>query len=511
MHPVRPTYSEFRSLTGQGNLVPVSCEFLADEDTPVSAFLKLSRGTKHGFLLESVEGGERWARYSFLGTGASSVFRARGHRVEIIERGRKTVQRHVVDPFLRFQEFMRRYRPASLRDLPRFYGGAVGYLGYDTVRHFERLPESAANVLDVWDIYMVVPESLLIFDNVQHTIRIVSCCYLPHFSGPRKAYDCMVEKNEAIIRKLRSPLRTRVSHPFGSKKLRIQSNMSRPDYMKAVRRAKSYVRKGDIIQAVLSQRLQVQESVDPFSLYRALRRVNPSPYMFFLRNPQYAVAGSSPEVLVRVETPSVEVRPIAGTRPRGKDARADSKLMTNLKKDEKEIAEHIMLVDLGRNDVGRVSAPGSVRVEELMVIEQYSHVMHLVSHVKGRLARGKDCYDAFRACFPAGTLSGAPKIRAMEIIEELEPDRRGPYGGAVGYFSFSGNMDTAIAIRTILAMPDTLHFQAGAGIVADSRPDREYQECLNKARAMIKAIQMARNGLVLSEDWEENVEYDLHD
>jgi anthranilate synthase component 1 len=287
--------------------------------------------------------------------------------------------------------------------------------------------------------------------------------------------------------------------------------MSRSGYMQAVRRAKSYVRKGDIIQAVLSQRLHVRESVDPFSLYRALRRINPSPYMFFLRTPQYALAGSSPEVLVRVETPSVEVRPIAGTRPRGKDTRADSKLMKNLQKDEKEIAEHIMLVDLGRNDVGRVSAPGTVRVEELMVVEQYSHVMHLVSHVKGRLARGKDCYDAFRACFPAGTLSGAPKIRAMEIIEELEPDRRGPYGGAVGYFSFTGNMDTAIAIRTILAMPDSLHFQAGAGIVADSRPEREYQECLNKARAMIKAIQMARNGLVLSDDWEKRVRYDLHD
>jgi anthranilate synthase component I len=511
MHPVQPSYSQFSALARQGNLIPISCEFLADEHTPVSAFLKLSRGKDHGFLLESVEGGERWARYSFLGTGASSVFRVAGNQVEILETGTTGLLQEVRDPFRCFQDFMGRYLPASIPEMPRFFGGAVGYLGYDTVRHFEKLPETARRVLDVWDMYMVVPESLLIFDNVQHTIRIVSCCYLPLFSGIRAAYSETVGNIQAIIQKLRAPSSLRpvpVSPPAG---LRITSNMSRNDYLHAVRAAKRYVRKGDIIQAVLSQRLQVQERVDPFSLYRALRRVNPSPYMFFLQYPKYAVVGSSPEVLVRVETPSVEVRPIAGTRPRGRDAREDKKRMNELKKDAKEGAEHIMLVDLGRNDVGRVSAPGSVRVEELMVIEHYSHVMHLVSHVKGRLARGRTCYDAFRACFPAGTLSGAPKIRAMEIIEELEPDRRGPYGGAVGYFSFSGNMDTAIAIRTILAMPDRLHFQAGAGIVADSRPEREYQECINKAQAMIKAIQMARQGFVLSDDWEAGVAYDLHD
>jgi len=511
MHPVRPTLSEFESLSRRGNLVPVSCEFLADEHTPVSALRKLSRGARHGFLLESVEGGERWARYSFLGTGAAAVFRARGHHVETVEKGRPPVATDVDDPFRSFQEFMQRYRPASLRDMPRFYGGAVGYLGYDTVRHFERLPSRAADALDVWDMYLVVPESLLIFDNVQHTIRVVSCCYLPHFRDVRAAYERMLAKNDSVMKRLRSPAKVAAPALAAARPLRITSNMSRHAYMQAVRKAKNYVRKGDIIQAVLSQRLQVREPVDPVSLYRALRRVNPSPYMFFLRCPDYAIVGSSPEVLVRVEAPWVEVRPIAGTRPRGKDARADRQMMTNLRKDEKEVAEHIMLVDLGRNDVGRVSAPGTVRVEELMVVEQYSHVMHLVSHVRGRLARGRNCYDAFRACFPAGTLSGAPKIRAMEIIEELEPDRRGPYGGAVGYFSFSGNMDMAIAIRTILAMPDTLHFQAGAGIVADSRPEREYQECMNKARALIKAIQMARQGLVLSDDWEEGIVYDLHD
>jgi len=512
MHPVFPSYKQFESYTAQGNLIPVSCEILADQDTPVSAFSKLSRGN-HGFLLESVEGGERWARYSFLGTGAASVFRARGNHVEIHDNGKKILDKKVPDPFFCFRDFMKRYQPVSIPGLPRFYGGAVGYLGYDTVRHFERLPERAEDVLGVWDIYLVIPKSMVIFDNIRHTMKIVSCCYLPHFSGPREAYQSTVHRNEKIVQKIQSYRRQKPveDRRTGKKRLRVTSNVSRKDYMKAVRKAKTYVRNGDIIQAVLSQRLEARESIDPFSLYRALRLVNPSPYMFFLKLPNYAIVGSSPEVLVRVETPFVEVRPIAGTRPRGKDSRADKKLMESLKADEKEVAEHIMLVDLGRNDVGRVSAPGTVRVEELMTIEYYSHVIHLVSHVKGKLARGKDCYDAFRACFPAGTLTGAPKIRAMEIIEELEPDRRGPYGGAVGYFSFSGNMDTAIAIRTVLAMPDRLYFQAGAGIVADSKPDKEYQECMNKARAMVKAIQMAINDLVLMDDWEAGVDYDFHD
>jgi anthranilate synthase component 1 len=293
-----------------------------------------------------------------------------GNQVEILDSGTPGWQQEVRDPFRCFQEFMGRYRPVSLPEMPRFFGGAVGYLGYDTVRHFERLPETARRVLDVWDMYLVVPESLLIFDNIQHTIRIVSCCYLPSYSGIREAYAKTVEKNQAIIQKLRDPFHLRPASAPARAGLRITSNMSRNEYLQAVRSAKRYVRKGDIIQAVLSQRLQVQESVDPFSLYRALRRVNPSPYMFFLQYPKYAVVGSSPEVLVRVETPSVEVRPIAGTRPRGRDAREDKKRMSQLQKDAKEIAEHIMLVDLGRNDVGRVSAPGTVRVEELMGIEK---------------------------------------------------------------------------------------------------------------------------------------------
>jgi len=509
MLEITPSLHEFEKLARRGNLIPLSCEILADQDTPVSAFLKLGRG-RHGFLLESVEGGERWARYSFLGTGTSWAFRCRGREVEFLEGGKSSGLRRVADPFLAFRDFMKQFQPVRLPGMPRFYGGAVGYLGYDTSRCFERLPSLTADTLGIWDIYLVIPESLLIFDNIRHTIRIVSCCYLPSCASPGHAYRKTVARIERAARMLHGPVPHQPPpRPGGA--LRVQGTLKRGQYLDAVRRAKRHVRQGDIIQVVLSQRLQAGICVEPFSLYRSLRFVNPSPYMFYLQYPDYAVVGSSPEVLVRVESPCIEVRPIAGTRPRGADARADRKFAEDLRRDEKEIAEHIMLVDLGRNDVGRVAAPGSVRVEELMSVERYSHVMHMVSHVKGRLGRGRDCFDAFRSCFPAGTLTGAPKIRAMEIIEELEPERRGIYGGAVGYFSFSGNMDMAIAIRTVLAMPDRLFFQAGAGIVADSRPEREYQECLNKARAMVKAIEMARRGVLLSDDWEDRVIYDLHD
>lgn len=494
-----PSRSEFEKLAKKGNLVALSCEILADLDTPVSAFLKLSRGG-HGFLLESVEGGERWARFSFLGTGAASVFRSRDRFVEVLEQGKVSFQGEVNDPFEAFRSYMGRYRPAPTTGMPRFYGGAVGYVGYDTVRFFEKLPEQARRVLDVWDMYLVMSERLLVFDNVRHTVQAISCCYVPNYSGVREAYEATVETLRATVREL-----GRSAEGIGAVGLsgtrggvvRVRSNMSRREYLEAVRQAKKHVKAGDIIQVVLSQRLQVREALDPFALYRALRLVNPSPYMFFLQYPDYALVGSSPEVLVRVEKGQVEVRPIAGTRPRGADPRSDRKREEELRRSEKEIAEHVMLVDLGRNDVGRVAAPGTVKVEELMTVERYSHVMHLVSHVKGRLAKGRDCFDAFRACFPAGTLTGAPKIRAMEIIESLEPERRGPYGGAVGYFGFSGNMDMAIAIRSVLALPGQAHFQVGAGIVADSRPESEYQECMNKAGAMIKAIRMAREGLRL--------------
>jgi len=511
MHRNRPGFSEFSHMARRGNLIPVYYEMLADQDTPVSAYLKL-RTPGHGCLLESVEGGEKWARYSFLGTGATTVLRSKGPYVEILDHGKKPSYRETDAPMEVIRELMKRYQPVIPPEMPRFYGGAVGYVGYDTVRFFERLPTHAQDVLGIWDIYLVIYDSLVIFDNVGHKIKIVSSSYLPNYATLRDAYEDACERIENVTQKLRSPTVSALEEvQTVQRKLRVQSSMSRQGYLKAVHKAKRYVKKGDIIQVVLSQRLCAKEQLNPFIVYRSLRMINPSPYMFFLQYPDYALIGSSPEVLVRVEDGAVEVRPIAGTRPRGRNPVDDKRLETSLRNDTKEKAEHIMLVDLGRNDIGRVAGKGSVRVDDLMKVERYSHVMHLVSNVKGTLRKGRDCFDAFRACFPAGTLTGAPKIRAMEIIDELEPHRRGPYGGAVGYFSFSGNMDMAIAIRTILAKPDMLYFQVGAGIVADSKPEREYQECLNKARAMIKAIQMGRKGLIMEEQWERDVAYDFDD
>ena len=511
MYRIRPTFRQFAQMARKGNLIPVYDEILADQDTPVSAYLKL-REPGHGFLLESVEGGEKWARYSFLGSGAKTIFRSKGRHVEILDQGKGPLRRETDNPFGDFRALMKRYRPVVSAEMPRFHGGAVGYIGYDAVRFFERLPAYAKDSLGAWDIYLVIFARLVIFDNVSHKIRIVSSTYLPDYATLREAYDEACECIAGIEKKLRSPtVHSTGPPPKNLSKLRVRSEVTRQGYLRAVRQAKRYVKKGHIIQVVLSQRLWAKERLHPFVLYRSLRLINPSPYMFFLEYPEYALVGSSPEVLVRVEGSHIEVRPIAGTRPRGHTAAEDTRQEMNLRNDSKEKAEHIMLVDLGRNDIGRVAAKGSVKVDELMKVERYSHVMHLVSTVNGSLAKGKDCFDAFRACFPAGTLSGAPKIRAMEIIEELEPHRRGPYGGAVGYFSFSGNMDMAIAIRTILASPEALYFQVGAGIVADSRPEREYQECLNKARAMIKAIEMGRKGLVMEEGWERQVVYDLDD
>lgn len=512
MHKIFPHFKDFRTMADQGNLIPVYCELLADSDTPVSAYLKL-RTPGHGCLLESVEGGEKWARYSFLGTGATTVFRSKGRYIEILDHDKKPSYLEADNPFDAIRELMRRYHPVVPKGVPRFYGGAVGYIGYDTVRFFERLPTRAQESLGVWDMYLVIYENVVIFDNVDHTIKIVSSCFLPNYPSLKRAYEDACRRIEEVAAKLRSQAVPDDIRPPARPhtKLAIESTMSRSAFLKAVREAKRYVRKGDIIQVVLSQRLRVKEQVDPFSLYRSLRVINPSPYMFFLQYPDYALTGASPEVLVRLEGRSVEVRPIAGTRPRGRDPLDDRRIEQNLRRDEKEKAEHIMLVDLGRNDIGRVAEKGSVTVDELMKVERYSHVMHLVSHVRGTLMRGKDCFDAFRACFPAGTLTGAPKIRAMEIIEELEASRRGPYGGAVGYFGFSGNMDMAITIRTVVATPDSLYFQVGAGIVADSRPDREYQECLNKAKAIIKAIQMVRHGFLFDEAWERGVVYDFDD
>ncbi|MBI3994356.1 MAG: anthranilate synthase component I [Nitrospirae bacterium] len=497
-----PSAEEFLRKSRQGNLIPVYREILADMETPVSAFLKIRDG-RYDYLLESVEGGEKWARYSFLGSRPSLVVRGTNEEMELIRPGRADRIKVKTDPLETIKTIMADFRPVEVEGLPRFFGGAVGYLGYDLIRSIERLPDHRRRRLDLPLIYFMVTDTLLIFDNVSQTIKVVSNAHLNGAGirgseGARRVYREAIRKIEAVIARLKKPIPRRKKIPARTgpiPELKVASNMSRPAFEKIVRQAKEYIRSGDIFQVVLSQRFETETCSRPFDIYRALRVINPSPYMYYLQLDGLELVGSSPEVLVRCEERRIELRPIAGTRPRGRSDEEDRAMEQELLSDQKERAEHIMLVDLGRNDVGRVSETGQVRVENLMAVERYSHVMHLVSQIEGRLPKGRDIYDVMRACFPAGTVSGAPKIRAMEIIEELEPTGRGPYAGAVGYFSFSGNMDTCINIRTIVMKDGRAYIQAGAGIVADSDPEREYQETVNKAGAMIAAIEMAERGL----------------
>jgi len=490
---IRPTYEEFEKMLSRGNLVPVWTEILADFDTPVSALKKIEAGD-YAFLLESVEGGEKWGRYSFLGTEPSIVFRSKGTRIEIVDNGRTTTKDG--DPIDALRELLSRYTPVESEHLPRFYGGAVGYFGYDIVRFVERLPESTEDDLGIWDSVFLISDTVLVFDNVNHKIKVISNALVDESATPREAYDRSVEKIESIVGRLRqtqSPYKNSRSGKAGTAGEReLVSNFEKDAFMNAVEKTKEYIRAGDVIQAVISQRWSTALDTPPFDLYRALRVLNPSPYMFYLKMGGEYLVGSSPEVMVRVEGKRVESRPIAGTRPRGKDGGEDRALEEELLADPKERAEHIMLVDLARNDVGRVAEVGSVEVDELMVIERYSHVMHIVSNVIAKLRPGKDAFDVLRATFPAGTLSGAPKVRAMEIIEEIEPTRRGAYGGAVGYVGFSGNMDTCITIRTFLINEGRVYIQAGAGIVADSVPEREYEESVNKVKALTKALEISK-------------------
>jgi anthranilate synthase component I len=491
---IQPSFDEFVGFARRGNVVPISCEILGDLETPVSAFLKLHRG-RHGFLLESVQGGEKWGRYSFLGTEPERVWIARGHSIEVSSRRGEVERREVTDVLGALREWLHSYRPVALPGLPRFSGGAVGYLAYDLVRDFERLPVRTVDDLELPDAVLLLADRLLVFDNVTQRIRLIVNVFLHEGTDLRTSYDAAVAAIDEWLERLRGPVPGRRPGPFSEHRPRaipeLRSNLSQAEYESMVRRAKEYVHAGDVIQVVLAQRFEGALGASPFDVYRSLRSINPSPYLFFLDLGAFSLAGASPEVMVRVEGGEVTVRPIAGTRPRGTVERDDLALEQELLNDPKEIAEHIMLVDLGRNDVGRVAATGSVEVTERLVVERYSHVMHIVSNVRGRLGSGKDAFDAFRATFPAGTLSGAPKIRAMEIIEELEPVRRGVYGGAVGYFDFSGNMDTGIAIRTVLCKNGRVYVQAGAGIVADSLPEREHLECLNKARGMFQALRLA--------------------
>ncbi len=487
-----PPRATFHTLAEKGNLIPVYREIMADMDTPVSAFKKLDNG-QFSYLLESIEGGEKWGRYSFLGSNPSLIIRSKGAIVETIENG-ITITTVSEDPLTDIRTLLATFQPVEVEGLPRFFGGAVGYLGYDMVRHFEQLPTEKPALIDAYDSYFLITDTIVIFDTMSQKVKVVSNAHVSGELSADQAYDEATAKIDAIVARLKTPLPLETAAPAPTP-VELTSNMTREQYEASVEKAKEYVRAGDIIQVVPSQRFSGRLSADPFDVYRVMRTMNPSPYMFFLRLDDTVIAGASPEVMVRKEGTRVELRPIAGTRPRGVTGEEDCRLAEELLADPKERAEHVMLVDLGRNDLGRVCTTGSVTVTELMIIERYSHVMHIVSNVRGELATGRDAFDLVRATFPAGTLSGAPKIRAMQIIDELEPARREIYGGAVGYFSFSGNMDLAITIRTLVVKDGMVHLQAGGGVVADSDAAAEWQETVNKAMAARRAIEIAERGL----------------
>lgn len=492
-----PDKQTFLAKAKQGNLIPVWREFLADQETPVLAYERLrtaltEAGMAEGaFLLESVEGGEHIARYSFLGGAPRALFRAYGRRVEITQADGTTDIQTDAEPLSALKAYMSRFRPVADPGLPRFYGGAVGYVGYDAVAEFEKVPLCEREGLGWPDMMFGVTDTIIIFDHVRHTMKVVANAFVE--GDPEQAYAAALERIDAMCVHLSKSVPLYVMDARDEPaEVAYRSNTDKDAFMARVERAKEYIRAGDVIQVVLSQRFEADTRAEPLDVYRALRSVNPSPYMFCLEFGPRAIVGSSPEIHVRCVDRRVEVRPIAGTRPRSSDPVEDRALEQELLADPKERAEHIMLVDLGRNDIGRVCEYGSVQVPELMVIERYSHVMHIVSDVEGTLAEGKDAYDVLRATFPAGTVSGAPKVRAMEIIAEMEEARRGPYAGAVAYIGFGGNLDSCITIRTVLMEQDTSYVQAGAGIVADSDPLKEYEETRNKARGMIKALGVAR-------------------
>ncbi len=488
---IYPSKKEFIKLAKKGNLIPVYKEIMADFETPLSSFTKIDNG-KYSYLLESVEGGTRLGRYSFLGSNPSLIFQSKGKKIRIKEFNRVKTYRTRKDPLYEIMSLMKRYKFVRVKGLPRFCGGLVGYMGYDMVRFFEKLPDKNIDDLKLPDSIFLLTDTILIFDHIKRVIKIVSNAFVK--GSPSSAYDSAVGKIQNLEKELKKKARKKRDKHI-SHKLRFTSNVTKNTFKQMVTKAKDYIRAGDVIQVVLSQRLKTKIKYSPFDIYRALRRINPSPYMFYLNLGSLKLVGSSPEIMARTENRIVEVRPIAGTRPRGKDEKEDTMLVKDLLKDPKERAEHIMLVDLGRNDIGRVCQFRSVKVRELMSVEKYSHVMHIVSDVTGRLKEDKDIFDVIRATFPAGTVTGAPKIRAMEIIDELENVKRGPYAGSVGYFSFSENQDFCITIRTILVKAGCAYIQAGAGIVADSEAEREYVETLNKARALVKAIEEAERGL----------------
>ncbi|MCL6609909.1 MAG: anthranilate synthase component I [Peptococcaceae bacterium] len=479
-----PDEKEYLDLCRDYQNVPVSAEWPSDTETPITVYAKAAR-RKPSFLLESVEGGERLGRYSFIGMDPLVQITCHRGLVTVERDGRR--DRAAGDPFRVIRDVMAEFKTPAIKGMPRFYGGAVGYLGYDLVRHIERLPDLNREETGVPDCMIMVPRTNIIIDHLRHTLRVVVNTR-PGDGGKAgygKALEAIGEVLDRISGQETPPV---LAHPGERRAGAVKTNLTREEFMERVEKAKEYIRAGEILQVVLSRRIDLGFRGDPFGVYRRLRRNNPSPYLYYLDMGDVVLAGSSPEMLVRVEGGLIETRPIAGTRPRGAAGPEDEALAADLLSDEKERAEHVMLVDLGRNDAGRVSRPGTVRVPQFMEVERYSHVMHLVSSVTGELAEGLDGMDALKACFPAGTVSGAPKVRAMEIIEELEPSRRGPYAGAVGYIGFNGNVDTAIAIRTIVFHGGRASVQVGAGIVADSDPAREFAETENKAGALLKAL-----------------------
>jgi anthranilate synthase component 1 len=477
---MQPSLEEVKRLQSQGNVIPVYKSVIADFLTPVSAFLKLEKDRSHAFLLESVEGGETIARYSFLGGDPFLVLRYRdGKPAHFMQTLRST---------------MDRFKSVKLPNLPPFTGGAVGYFAYDMVRTIEEIPQTGRDDLGIDDAVLMFYKTVLAFDHLRHQIHIISNVIV---DGANDSIEVQYQRAAEEIHRIEAILRAPLEIPAAvknDKEVVVRSNFEKKDYLDSVAKAKEYIAAGDIFQVVLSQRFEVDLPASPFEIYRALRIVNPSPYMYFLKMPDATIVGSSPEMLVKIRDREVEYRPIAGTQPRGKDEAEDDALAEKLSADEKERAEHIMLVDLGRNDLGRVSSYGTVRVEDLMFIERYSHVMHLVSSLKSEMRDGVDRWDTLMACFPAGTVSGAPKVRAMEIIDEMEPTRRGVYAGAIMYVDFSNNLDSCIAIRTLVVRGEKGYIQAGGGLVADSVPENEYQETINKSKALIRAIRLAQNG-----------------
>jgi anthranilate synthase component I len=490
---IQPSLEELKKIAGQGSVIPICKDILGDLLTPAAAFLRVAHGRRRVFLLESVEGGEHVARYSFIGWDPFIVVRGKGNSVWI-ERQGEVVQEQTVG-FDKLRQISQGFRPVPMPELPPFLGGGVGYFAYDLVRQFERIPSLAEDDLGMDDYQVMYFSTILAFDHLRHRIHIIANIFNDRGSqGLESKYQDALLRIEQIEKRLTVPIS--ISSPAPPVEVPEPiSNLTESTYYRNVERAKKHIEAGDIFQVVLSQRFTMQVGCDPFDIYRALRFINPSPYMFFLRMDNVHLVGASPEMLVKVRDRRVEYGPIAGTRPRGNTPEEDALLGRELIADEKERAEHIMLVDLGRNDLGRVCNFGSVKVTDLMRIERYSHVMHLVSSVEGELRKDLDCFHALESCLPAGTVSGAPKVRAMEIIEAMEPRRRGVYGGAVGYVDFSGNLDTCIALRTLMIKDGIAYIQAGGGIVADSDPKREWEESINKASALIRAVKFAHEGL----------------